>query len=86
MDELRDILIRQEYRCALSGERLTPANFALDHIVPIADGGNFSADNSQLVLKMVNRAKNTVSQCEFIAMCRNVAAHQNKKIPPEAGD
>src|SRR5690606_32420688 len=76
LDDLRELLRRQNYRCALTGERLTPANFALDHIVPLANGGDFTAANSQLVLKVVNRAKNTMSEREFVEMCRKVAQHR----------
>lgn len=72
--DLRDLLREQGFRCALTGQPLTPTNFALDHIVPIADGGDFTVANSQLVLKCVNRAKNTMSQQSFIEMCRSVAA------------
>jgi len=75
LEELREILRRQDFRCALTGQRLTPTNFALDHVVPVVEGGDFTADNSQLVLKTVNRAKNTMSQAEFIKMCRQVARH-----------
>lgn len=75
LDELRDLLQRQNYRCALTGEQLTPSNFALDHIVPLSDGGDFTAANSQLVLKAVNRAKNTMRQSDFVEMCRKVARH-----------
>lgn len=73
LEELREILRRQGFRCALTGQQLTPTNFALDHIIPVVDGGDFTASNSQLVLKVVNRAKNTMSEPEFIEMCRQVA-------------
>ncbi len=76
LEELRQILRRQDFRCVLTGQRLTPTNFALDHIVPIAEGGDFTANNSQLVLKTVNRAKNTMSEEDFIEMCRQVARHR----------
>jgi hypothetical protein len=74
--ELRDILRRQNFRCALTGQQLTPTNFALDHIVPVISGGDFTAGNAQLVLKSVNRAKNTMSEQDFIEMCRQVARHR----------
>lgn len=76
LEDLREILRRQNSRCALTGQTLTPTNFALDHIVPVTDGGDFTASNSQLVLKSVNRAKNTMSESEFIEMCRQVARHR----------
>lgn len=76
LGELRALLHQQDYRCALSGARLTPTNFALDHIVPVAMGGTFSIDNCQLVTKEVNRAKHTMSQEDFLEMCNNVSRHQ----------
>lgn len=76
LEELRGILRCQDFRCALTGQPLTPTNFALDHIVPIVDGGDFTVSNSQLVLKTVNRAKNTMSEHDFIEMCRQVARHR----------
>ncbi len=75
------ILERQEYRCALSGVALSPEDLALDHIVPVSEGGDFSAANAQFVSKVVNRAKHTMSQQEFILMCRRVAAHQHPPKP-----
>lgn len=75
VEDLRLMLRQQEYRCALTGSDLTPDNFALDHITPIVDGGDFSVENSQLVLKTVNRAKHTMSQTDFIEMCHQVASH-----------
>ena len=76
LNDLRELLRQQKFRCALSGEILTPTNFALDHIIPIANGGEFTVTNSQLVLKTVNRAKNTMNEQEFIEMCRKVATHR----------
>jgi phenylalanyl-tRNA synthetase beta subunit len=37
--ELREILDRQNYKCALTGRPLTPDNCAMDHIVPLSRGG-----------------------------------------------
>lgn len=71
--DLEFLLEAQEYRCALTSEPLTPENLAVDHIVPISEGGSFDADNSQLVTKSVNRAKHTMGQHQFIALCQQVA-------------
>jgi 5-methylcytosine-specific restriction endonuclease McrA len=71
--DLELLLDAQEYRCALTGEPLTPENLAVDHIVPISEGGSFDAGNSQLVTKCVNRAKHTMSQHQFITLCQQVA-------------
>lgn len=74
--EIRELLQQQNFRCALTGQVLTPDNFVLDHIIPVAHGGTFSIDNCQLVTKEVNRAKHTMSQADFLAMCQNVVRHQ----------
>ncbi len=81
MPEAREILKRQGYRCALSGVSLSPEDLALDHIVPVSEGGDFSASNAQFVTKTVNRAKHTMSQQEFILMCRRIASHQHPQKP-----
>ena len=46
----------QNYRCALTGRRLTPEVASLDHVVPVADGGEHRIENSQVLHKDVNRA------------------------------
>lgn len=81
LGELKSILNEQNYCCALSGEELTPENVALDHIVPIVDGGNFTASNCQLVTSVANRAKNTMSKRDFIAMCISVAKASGNSNP-----
>jgi len=80
LSELRLILERQNHRCALTGEVLTHNNFDLDHIVPIAEGGDFTAANCQLVTAEVNRAKNTMPEEAFIAMCKRVTAYRSNVI------
>lgn len=77
--ELCELLEKQDYRCALTGRELTPDDIAVDHIIPISCGGDFSIKNSQLVSKSVNRAKHTMSQEEFITLCRSVSETQRSK-------
>jgi 5-methylcytosine-specific restriction endonuclease McrA len=76
LPELYELLEEQDYRCALTGKELSPDDVALDHIVPISNGGDFSIANSQLVSKAANRAKHTLSQDDFIELCKSVAATQ----------
>lgn len=71
--DLSEMLEQQRYRCALTGDRLTPENLALDHIVPISEGGGFDVENSQLVTRDANRAKHTMSQSDFVQLCKNVS-------------
>lgn len=67
-----DLLERQRYRCALSGRALTPQTAALDHIVPIRCGGEHVIENTQVLHKDVNRAKGSMTNDEFLAVCRQV--------------
>lgn len=78
LGELRRILKAQNHRCALTNEILTAENLSLDHIVPLAAGGDFSASNCQLVTAEVNRAKNTMRMSEFIELCKKVALHAER--------
>jgi len=62
-------------RCALTGWEITESCFELDHIVSIQDGGTDEVDNLQAVHPLVNRAKGTMGNQQFIDMCAAVAAH-----------
>jgi 5-methylcytosine-specific restriction endonuclease McrA len=62
----------QQYRCALTGRSLTPQAAALDHIVPVRFGGRHVIENAQVLHKDVNRAKGSLTNEEFIGMCREV--------------
>lgn len=66
------LLESQRYRCALSGRELAPHTAALDHIVPVRVGGQHVIENAQVLDKDVNRAKNSLTSDEFIALCREV--------------
>jgi hypothetical protein len=66
------MLERQQYRCALSGRKLTPQTASLDHIVPIRDGGAHVLENAQVLDNQVNRAKGSLTTAEFIRLCREV--------------
>ena len=59
-------------RCALTGRVLTPETVSLDHIVPLSKGGVSTTDNIQFVTHEANQAKSTLSQEEFIKLCRDV--------------
>ena len=61
-----------EMRCALTGRVLTPETVSLDHIVPLSRGGGSTLDNIQFVTREANQAKSTMSQEEFIELCRDV--------------
>ena len=74
-NELRNLIAKQQYCCALTGVSLSPEEAQLDHIVAIANGGDNSIGNMQVVHKTANAMKGTLPNREFITWCRMVAAH-----------
>lgn len=70
-------LERQQFRCALTGRRLTPDEASLDHIIPISRGGQHTPENIQILHRDVNRAKSTLTNDEFVGLCRDILAHTN---------
>lgn len=67
------LLEHQQFRCALTGRPLTPESAALDHIVPIRCGGQHVIENTQVLHKDVNRAKNSMTNEAFARLCEEVA-------------
>lgn len=72
VSEIRALLDRQEFRCAYTGDELTPENTGVDHVVPVSRGGSHGADNLALVVQAVNSAKGSMTIKEFVTMCRKV--------------
>jgi len=66
------LLEYQAYRCALTGRELTPETSSLDHIVPIRCGGEHAIENAQVLHQDVNRAKGSLTNEQFVGMCREV--------------
>jgi hypothetical protein len=66
-------------RCALSGWEISPQCFELDHIVSMNDGGTDDIENLQAVHPLVNRAKGTMGNQQFIDMCKSVAMYAANK-------
>lgn len=71
--QLYELLERQGFRCALSGQLLEPSTASIDHIRPISGGGEHEIGNLQWVTNNINRAKGRMSNDEFINMCLMVA-------------
>lgn len=72
---LRALLERQGYRCALTGEAMTPEDCSLDHKIPLSRGGPHSIDNVQFITNSVNKLKAEMTDAEFIAVCEAVVRH-----------
>lgn len=71
--QIMDLLERQKYRCALTGWELTPQTASIDHVQPLGRGGDHHIDNAQIVEWRINQAKGSMTNEEFIEMCRAVA-------------
>lgn len=67
----------QQYRCALTGRVLTLETASLDHLVPVRSGGEHRIENTQILHRDVNRAKTTMTNDEFVQLCREIVAHTN---------
>ena len=85
-DVLMELLVKQNYQCALTGKELTcilevgqkcPTNASIDRIDA---GGSYQAHNVQLVCAAVNSFRNKISLPEFIAWCKAVTQHHSQEV------
>jgi hypothetical protein len=74
--ELWGLAKKQKLKCALSGRQLTNLNISPDHIIPISKGGIHSISNIRLVDRDINIARQSLSDEEFIQLCKDVINHQ----------
>lgn len=75
---IMQLIESQRFCCSLSGRELKPETASLDHVVPLARGGNHDVSNLSVVDQQVNSAKGTMTVDEFVQLCRDVANHQSK--------
>jgi hypothetical protein len=68
------VIEQQGRRCALTGRHLLPDDATLDHNLSVSRGGEHTLSNIQILHRDVNRAKSTMTNDEFIALCCEVAA------------
>jgi len=62
-------------RCALSGVELVPGvNASVDHVVHQSRNGKAEISNLRWLDLSTNRARNALTDAEFVAMCRRVVA------------
>ncbi len=77
--DLRDILDIQMYKCALTGDKLTPDNTCFDHIKPISKGGSSLKKNLQAVTKKANLSKSNMTMKEYLHLCFKVIENNGEK-------
>jgi len=81
-----ELLARQDFRCALSERALTPETASLDHMTPVCRGGEHHVANTQVLDGAVNRAKGTLTNEEFIALCGEVWRHAGALAAPNGAN
>ncbi len=84
-DILMAQLLKQDYRCALTGRLLTcqlekgksfPTNASVDRVIA---GGAYTANNIQLVCRAVNMWRSDLPVSDFVEWCRAVVAHNDEQ-------
>jgi len=76
------------FQCALTGRPLSwnkPQEYEYDHILPISRGGNSCIENLQIVCTDANRAKNDLTEEEFLDLCKEVVLHAGYKVWKPSG-
>ena len=71
------------FPCALTGRPIDfkkPHTYEYDHIIPTSRGGDNSLSNMQIVCPEVNRAKQNLTDDEFLDLCKEVVIHHGHKI------
>ena len=71
---LLNMLIKQNFMCAISGIKLELGkNASLDHIIPKTLGGTNDIDNLQWVDKTINFMKHNLNMDDFVKFCKLIA-------------
>lgn len=76
------------FQCALTGRPLSwnkPQEYEYDHILPTARGGDNSIENLQIVCTDANRAKNDMTEDEFLDLCKEVVLNAGYKLWKPSG-
>ena len=71
------------FPCALTGRPIDfnkPHTYEYDHILPTSRGGDNTLSNLQIVCPEVNRAKQNLTDEEFLDLCKEVVIHHGHKI------
>ena len=77
---IRQKMQEQGWRCALSGVDLSQSakDTELDHIVPLSKGGAHVLSNVQLVHRIPNAMKRTMTEQVFLQWCRKIVERANQ--------
>jgi hypothetical protein len=79
-EDLYELLIEQDFKCALTGEDLLPGvSASLDHVVPVSRGGTSSRSNLRFTTIRSNWIKDDMTTFEFVALCQKVVDYAKSR-------
>ena len=81
VEQIKEKLIEQKYKCALTGDNLTFDNMELDHILSPKRNGTNDLLNVRWVTKKANRLKQDLTDKELIILMQKILTNfKNKGI------
>lgn len=80
--DLWKIAKRQKLLCPFTGQKLTVENISVDHFISKSKGGLNIPSNIRLVVKSINTAKQTMTDDEFINLCKCVVNYAGGGTTP----
>jgi 5-methylcytosine-specific restriction endonuclease McrA len=79
---LREMWLKQNGKCALTGRSMNIEDADLDHIIPQSRGGLATLDNLRWTWRRANEAKGNMTDSEFLDLCRDVIARTDVLTSP----
>lgn len=81
----KDVLAKygEHFPCALTGRPIDfykPETYEYDHIQPVSRGGENTLSNLQILCPEANQAKGSLTDQEFIELCKEVVIHSGHRI------
>lgn len=68
------LLEQQDFKCALTGDPLTPETAALCYRIPLSRGGAYEPTNAFIATQQVAGMKSTLTVAELVDVARRIVA------------